>query len=36
MKRILTFLLAVLLLSLPFTGCAEQTGYLKEENTGWK
>lgn len=34
MKRITAFLLAVLLLSLPFVGCAEQTGYQKEENTG--
>ena len=34
MKRITAFLLAVLLFSLPFVGCAEQTGYQKEENTG--
>ena len=35
MKRILTLLLAaVLLLSMPFTSCAEQTGYRIEENTG--
>ncbi len=34
MKRILTLLLAVLLLSLPFASLAEQTGYQKEENTG--
>ncbi len=34
MKRLWALILAVLLLSLPFTGCAEQAGYLKEENTG--
>ena len=34
MKRIAAFLLAVLLLSLPFICCAEQTAYQKEENTG--
>ena len=34
MKRVLTLLLAVLLLPLPFTGCAEQTSYQKEDNTG--
>lgn len=35
MKRILALLLAALLLSLPFAGCAEQAGYRIEENTGW-
>ena len=34
MKRILTFFLAVLF-SLPAISCAEQTGFQKEENTGW-
>ncbi len=35
MKRLLAFLLATLLFSLPFIiSCAEQTGYQKEENTG--
>ena len=34
MKRFLALLLTVMLFSLPFTGCAEQAGYLKEENTG--
>ena len=34
MKRLLALLLAVLLLSLPLTCCAEQPGYKKEENTG--
>ena len=33
-RRILSALLAVLLLSVPFTGCAEEAGYVKEENTG--
>ena len=34
MKRIMAFLLAILF-SLPVMGCAEQTEYQKEENTGW-
>ena len=34
MKRIPAFLLAVLLLFLPFISCAEQAVYRKEENTG--
>ena len=34
MKRFPALLLALLLLSLPFTGCAEQAGYQKEDNTG--
>ncbi len=34
MKRIPALLLAFLLLSLAFTGCAEQAGYPIEENTG--
>ena len=33
-RQILSVLLAVLLLSVSFTGCAEETGYVKEENTG--
>ena len=33
-RRILSALLAVLLLSVPFAGCAEEAGYVKEENTG--
>ena len=35
MKRIIALLLAALLLSLPVICCAEQTGYQKEEYTGW-
>ena len=35
MKRIIALLLAALLLSLTVICCAEQTGYQKEENTGW-
>ena len=35
MKRMIALLLATLLLSLPVICCAEQTGYQKEENTGW-
>lgn len=35
MKRVIALLLAALLLSLPVIGCAEQTEYQKEENTGW-
>ena len=35
MKRITALLLAALLLALPVIGCAEQTAYPKEENTGW-
>ena len=35
MKRITALLLAALLLALPVSGCAEQTAYPKEENTGW-
>ena len=34
MKRILALLLAILFLSMPLIGCAEPTGYPKEENTG--
>ena len=35
MKRIIALLLAALLLLLPVICCAEQTGYQKEEYTGW-
>lgn len=35
MKRIIALLLAALLISLPVICCAEQTGYQKEEYTGW-
>ncbi len=34
MKRLPALLLAALLLLLNVIGCAEQTGYQKEENTG--
>ena len=33
MKRWMSLLLAVLLFAVPLAGCAEETGYVKEENT---
>ena len=35
MKRVIAFLLAILLLLLPAICCAELAGYQKEGNTGW-